>query len=253
MTIKGRILVIDDNENLRMTMERVLKLKGHDVVTTHSSSEAIELAAVNNDIDLVFLNLKLPLMIGIETRRHLKELIPNCVVLMMTGFALEELIQETLENGFYGIINKSIEFEIMLNLIEKARISEQGALVLVVDDSGLSNSFRMLLERKGFSVVVTENSEDAIEAAKSQPYDILFIDTKLPAINGLETYISIKEIRPETVAVLMTGSPKNVNELVEEAIVNTTYSYLHKPLDMVEVFTIVDEILSRKLEVSEWV
>ena len=51
MTAKGRILVIDDNDNLRMTMERVLKMKGHDVLTTSSSAKALEIAEAQNDID----------------------------------------------------------------------------------------------------------------------------------------------------------------------------------------------------------
>jgi DNA-binding NtrC family response regulator len=235
-------------------MERVLSLKGYEVLTAENGIDALALAQAHQDIDLVFMDIKMPLMNGVEAQKKLRKIIPDVVVIMMTAYAVDELVQEAIEDGAYGIVYKPLEFDGVTDLIERARASKEGALVLVVDDdSGLRKSFRMILERKGFSVMVAADGEEAIRAATNQSFDILFIDMKLPTINGLETYIQLKRIRPEAVAVMITGFPQDVDGLVEEAMMNSAYSCLHKPLDMVQVFSIVDEILTRKREeVKPW-
>jgi DNA-binding NtrC family response regulator len=69
---------------------------------------------------------------------------------------------------------------------------------------------------------------------------------KLPTLNGLETYLAIKNICPETVAVFMTAYRQEVAELVEEAINNNAYACLYKPLDMSELLSLTSEILKKK-------
>ena len=179
MTQKGRILIVDDNENLRKTMERVLKLKGYDVLSAANGVEALEIAQAQPEIDQVFMDIKMPLMNGVETHKKLKKIVPDTIVIMMTAYAVEELIQEALEDGAYGIVHKPLDFDRIIEIIEKAQTSENGALILVVDDDpGMRDSLRMILERRGFSVAVAKDGEEAVEAAQTRPFDILFIDMK---------------------------------------------------------------------------
>jgi DNA-binding NtrC family response regulator len=74
---------------------------------------------------------------------------------------------------------------------------------------------------------------------------------KLPTLNGLETYLAIKKICPETVAVFMTAYRREVADLVEEAINNNAYTCLYKPLDMSEVLGLTAEILKKKQKEKE--
>jgi DNA-binding NtrC family response regulator len=138
----------------------------------------------------------------------------------------------------------------MIAVIEKAKNNAKGALVLIVDDDlSLSISFRRILEQRGMSVVVADNGDQAIDLVENRHFDILFIDIKLLTINGLWTYLSIKEIHPEEIVFMMTGFPKDMNELVDEALMSSAYSCLQKPLDMVQIFALVDEIIVRKAEI----
>ena len=77
-------------------------------------------------------------------------------------------------------------------------------------------------------------------------YDIIFIDMKLPTINGLEAYLAIKKINPEVVAIIMTAYRQEMADLVEEALNKDAHSCLYKPLDMEEVLRLIDEIRERK-------
>lgn len=82
--------------------------------------------------------------------------------------------------------------------------------------------------------------------AQDVAYDIIFIDMKLPTINGLETYLTIKEINPQTVAIMMTAYRQEMSDFVEEVLNNTAYTCLYKPLDMADLLRLVDEILEKK-------
>ena len=97
------------------------------------------------------------------------------------------------------------------------------------------------------TVTGTANSgEEAITATKDEISDIIFIDMKLPTLNGLETYLAIKKIYPQAVAVMMTAYRQEMSELVEQAIHNNAYTCLYKPLDMSVMLSLIAEILSRK-------
>ena len=58
---------------------------------------------------------------------------------------------------------------------------------------------------------------------------------KLPTINGLETYLAIKEVNPEVVAIMMTGYRQEMANIVEKALNVNAYTCLCKPIDAKEI------------------
>ncbi len=118
-------------------------------------------------------------------------------------------------------------------------------LILVVDDDiSMCKSMALILEYNGCVVTTAEDGFQAIERVKERPFDIAFMDIKMPGINGVDAYRKIKEIRPDTVAVMMTGY--SVGDLIEEALQEGAYAVLDKPLDMGKVLEIVNEITKGK-------
>ncbi len=51
---------------------------------------------------------------------------------------------------------------------------------------------------------------------------------KLPTLNGLETYLALKEINPEVIAIMITAFHQEMDDLVQEAMDNSAYTYLNK-------------------------
>ena len=246
MEEKASILIVDDNISLCKTMSFVLGRKGYTVTTAKDGPEAIE-RVKKNPFDMIFMDIKMPLMNGVETYRRIKKIRPEAVVMMMTAYAVEELVQKALQEGAYGITYKPLNIERMVTVIEEAREAKEGALILVVDDDpGTCITLRNILIKRGYGVGIAHTGEEAIAMAQERAYDIVFIDVKLPTINGLETYLAIKEINPEAVAIVMTAYRQEVADLVEEALKNHAYTCLYKPFDMEEVLKLVDEIWERK-------
>lgn len=246
MEEKSSILIVDDNASLCKTMAMVLRRKGYTVVTAKDGYEAIE-KVDERPFDMIFMDIKMPLMNGVESFRRIKRTRPEAVVVMMTAYSVEEMIQEALQEGAYGIMYKPLDIERMIGLIESARQAEKGSLIMVVDDDpGTRVTLKNILIRRGYEVGIACTGEEAIAKARERVHDIIFIDVKLPTINGLETYLAIREVNPEAVAIMITGYCQEVAYLIEEALQNNAYACLHKPLDMTMVLNLVDEIWKRK-------
>jgi len=246
MKEKARILIVDDDPSMVRTMALILGHKGHAVTTAQHGPAAVE-EAKRQAFDLILMDIKMPLMDGVETYRRIKKIRPEAVVLMMTAYAVEDLVRQALEEGAYGVLYKPLDIDRVVDLIEKARSGREAALILVVDDDvGTCITLRNILARRGYDVGTAHNGEDAIAMARENGQDIIFIDLKLPTINGLETYLAIREINPRAVAIMMTGYRQEMAELVEEALRNDAYTCLYKPLDVEEMLRLIDGILERR-------
>jgi len=172
---------------------------------------------------------------------------PDAVVMMMTAYAVEDLVREALEEGANGVFYKPLDIEKVIAVIERVRKAKKGAFILLVDDDPETcDTFKSALSKKSYRMGIAHIGEEAIATVKERIYDIIFIDMKLPTINGLETYLAVKEINPEAVVVVMTANRREMNDQVEEALNNQAYTCLNKPLDMQEVMKMIAEILQRK-------
>jgi DNA-binding NtrC family response regulator len=243
MREKASILVVDDNIAMAKTMSFILEGKGYSVMKANDGPESIK-KIQNHDFDIIFLDIKMPLMNGVETYKRIKKIKPDLMVVMMTAYAVEDLVQEALEEGVFEIMYKPLDIDKVINIIESARKKNKGALILVTDDDlGTRTTMKNILEKRSYKVGIARDGEEAIALVKKTKFDILFIDMKLPTLNGLETYLAIKKMEPEIIAIVMTGYSEEMAGLVDEAINNNAYACLYKPLNMEKVLRLIDEIL----------
>jgi DNA-binding NtrC family response regulator len=90
------ILVVDDDEDIRLTMTHILEQEGHRVLTAGSGEEAIDILKKQVCL-MAFIDIKLPNIDGLETLLRLKEINPRLRTVMMTGFKNE--VREALEKA----------------------------------------------------------------------------------------------------------------------------------------------------------
>lgn len=246
MERKASILIVDDNISLCKTMSFILGRKGYTAATAKDGLEAIE-KVKEKAFDIIFIDIKMPLMDGVETHRRIKEIRPEAVAVMMTGYAVEDLVEQALQEGAYGVIYKPLDMEKVVALIETARQGKQGMLIMVVDeDPETCVILKNILTGRGYKVGITHTGEDAIAMAQEKTYDIIFIDMKLPTISGLETYLAIRGINPEVVTIMMTAYRQETADLVEQTLNDNACTCIYKPLDMAEVLQLVGQVQERK-------
>jgi len=85
--------------------------------------------------------------------------------------------------------------------------------VLVVDDDPVvGKSFDRVLSGKGYAVITARNGEEALNKLRSETYDVVFTDIKMPGMNGLEVAERLRETQPWLPVVIVTGYGTDENE-----------------------------------------
>ena len=243
MSERTRVLVVDDNEEFCRNVDDILQLKDYEVVTANDGFKALELMEQNN-FAVVLMDVKMPVMDGVETYKKVKEMAPDVPVIMVTAFSVEELIRDALREGAYGFLRKPLDFDKLFELMEKAI---NGMLILVTDDDeNLCANIEDTLTDKGYRVCTANDGETAIQRAWENNFDVMLIDLKLPFLSGLETYLSIRNIRPNVVAIIITGYPVQMSDMVTKALQKGAYDCLEKPIDMDKMLSLLEQIKEQK-------
>ena len=115
----NKALVIDDDKTMLDLMKFQLEAEGFDVTTADRGTKGLSYVE-ENEFDIILTDLNLPDIDGIEMVRRCKESSPNTEIIMVTGFgSVEKAIEATKAGAFY-YVEKPVEFEELLILIEKA-------------------------------------------------------------------------------------------------------------------------------------
>jgi DNA-binding response OmpR family regulator len=115
---KPRILIVEDDENIRKTMKNILQQKGYETDTAKSGKEA-EQKARTNFYNLALLDIKLPDMEGTQLLAKLHENTPKMVKIMVTGYPSLENAMEALNQGADAYVTKPVKPAKLLALIKE--------------------------------------------------------------------------------------------------------------------------------------
>ena len=119
----ANILVIDDDKSIRLIFKKIGEELGHKVTAVETASEGLDLVK-QQDIDLVFLDLKMPGMDGAELFRRIKTIKPKLPVTIITGYPESDLMAKALAYGPFAIMNKPFsESDVIAALNNFLRIS----------------------------------------------------------------------------------------------------------------------------------
>jgi DNA-binding response OmpR family regulator len=115
--MKRRILIVDDDRDHADSIADIVAMRGHDVEIA-TSGEAGVACFRDGDFDLVLMDVKMPGMNGVEAFHELRKLRPNARVMMMTGFSVEQLVDEALAHGAIGTMRKPLEIPRLLQTVD---------------------------------------------------------------------------------------------------------------------------------------
>ena len=122
--MKPVILLVDDEDTIRLFLEKTLRDEDYDAVSAATGSEAIELTRSKLP-DLVLLDLKLPDMNGLEVLRQIKEDFPEVCVIMLTAFGDIETAVLAMKKGAFDFVSKPVNLEQLLISIDKGLKSQK--------------------------------------------------------------------------------------------------------------------------------
>ena len=121
--MKPVVLLVDDEDTIRLFLEKTLRDEGYEALTAATGGEGIEI--IGSELpDLMLLDLKLPDMNGLEVLQKAKEMVPEVCVIMLTAFGDIETAVTAMKKGAFDFVSKPVNLEQLLLTIEKGLASQ---------------------------------------------------------------------------------------------------------------------------------
>ena len=102
-----------------------------------------------------------------------------------------------------------------------------GNILVIDDDESICSLFKDTLEGSGYTVTTVNASLEGLELIKTQNYDLVFLDLKMPAMDGAELFRQIRLIKPSMPVTIITGYPDT--ELMMSALAYGPLAVMKKP------------------------
>ena len=158
--MNGRILIAEDETLIRLDLRQLLEGAGFDVCAeARDGEEAVELAR-REEPDLAVLDVKMPMLDGIEAARRILDERPIPIV-MLTAYGQDELVSRAVEAGVFGYLVKPFREQDLLPAIRAARARYDELLALREEAESLADALAarktierakgLLMEKEGLS------------------------------------------------------------------------------------------------------
>lgn len=184
--MKFKLLVVDDEKNIRQGLAAALKLDGHDVELAADGDEGWK-RFQKGDIDLVITDLRMPGIGGEELLKRIGSESPGVPVIVLTGHGTVETAVEAMRNGAYDFLTKPVNLDRLSLLVKRALQNRE----LVLQHRRLEEE---LDRKKQFDAII------GTSAAMRKVFD------------------TIRQVAPTKASVLITGESGVGKELVADAI-----------------------------------
>lgn len=116
----ARILVVDDESNIRLMIKLALTASGHEVEGAPDGNEGLEKFGDGTHYDLVLLDQRMPGLQGLEVLRAMKAKAPKARIIMITAFGTVDLATEAMTSGATDFLRKPFTTEILRGAVESA-------------------------------------------------------------------------------------------------------------------------------------
>lgn len=208
------VLVIDDDNEIRYSLDRVLSSRGYRVRTAGSGMEGLELLRRETP-EVIFMDIRMEGMSGLETLQRLRAVDPQSVVILMTAFGTTQTAIEAMKFGAFDYIIKPFDVRKVLELTESAARARQGQQETKEQKPSL-------------------NSEDYREGIVGRSESMQ------------EVFKLIGQVAPSDATVLVTGESGTGKELVARCI-HQHSSRSRRPFVAVNCAAIPDNLIESEL------
>ena len=112
------ILIVEDDQDLRESLATALRDEGYHVLSAQDADEAIASVKAHK-VNIIFMDICLPDMNGVKVYKAIKKIQPAATTVMMTGFFVQDLVDEAISAGAYDILYKPFTVDDILKMINK--------------------------------------------------------------------------------------------------------------------------------------
>ncbi len=114
-----KILIAEDEDSNYRYIEKLLSKVGYRLLRARNGYEAVEFARIYNDIDLILMDIKMPVKNGVEATREIRLFKPNLPIIATTAFAIPGDRDVFLKAGCDEYIPKPIKSEVLIEMVNR--------------------------------------------------------------------------------------------------------------------------------------
>ena len=239
-----RVFIVDDDPDFAESLALLIEGRDCEVELALSGEEAVAKFR-EQDFDITFMDVRLPGMDGVESFVEIRKFKPQARVVMMTGYSVEQLLEQAVEQGAWGVLNKPIDMHRVLEMLDNVK---PDGILIVDDDDDFVASIKDLLVSNGYTVFVARNGREAIEricsseADNKRSIDILILDLHLPILSGLETYLELKKTGHTLPTIMVTAYADEEADVINQLRSLAVSGILRKPFDPRELLKMVERL-----------
>jgi two-component system, NtrC family, response regulator HydG len=233
------ILIVDDDLDLAEGLAEVLQLEGHATEIVSNGRTALERCRLKA-FDLILMDVRMPVMNGVDSFLEIRKIRPDAKVMMMTGHQ-EPIVARALEAGALGLLRKPFTVDALLGALQ----STARPLALVGDeDASFVGTLRQQLATSGYAAAVVESGEEAVACVRDGGVDILLMDLKLPVSYGLEVYDDLAKRGNAPSTIIVTTKATERWDTIDVLRQISASEYLTKPVDPDLLVALVEWIVA---------
>lgn len=257
------ILLIDDHRGALEQLATALGQSGATVICASSGNEALAAVADAKAVkpDVVIADLNMPGQDGVTSIRQLRKKLGEAMppTILMTKQGGQETVDLTLAEGIDDLVIKPVDPDVLIDKlavllhsgsprqprwrldtrvsIRRARPGRNpkrplGKRALVIDDNPINRDLTAaMLGKHGLTVETAENGADGLERLLDQHFDVVFMDSQMPIMGGLEATRRIRALPTEKGRVPIIGlTGRSADEDLQDGIDAGMSAYLVKPV-----------------------
>jgi DNA-binding NtrC family response regulator len=231
-----RLLVVDDEGSMLLTLTANLELEGFEVAEAANANRALELVR-EKEFDLVLSDIRMPGMNGVELFREIRAIRPELPVILMTAFALEGLVSEAIGAGAYTVLRKPFAIDHLLATVTRAA---KNPIVLVVDRAEDASRTAETLRAVGVSAMATQDVEGTLATLAGRTVDVCVLDVAVGASTRKSDGDLVERLRAREPSIAIIAIAGVVApELMTRIASLGAYACMKKPVSRPELLQII--------------
>lgn len=238
-----RILVVDDDSEAADSLAELFEMEGHEVTVAYDGNAAIE-AYREQDFDIAFMDIMMPGKNGVESFFEIRKLRPEAKVYMMTGFSVEQLIQQAIAHGAMGILSKPVDLNKVLGMLDD--VKPAGMILVAEDDPDFGPQLCEVITASGYTCKLARDGREAIEFAANNRVEVMILDLKLPVVDGIEVYSALKDKGAAIPTIVITGHAADYPDMISAMRDVQVTGVLNKPFDPGMLLDQLENLTGRK-------
>jgi CheY-like chemotaxis protein len=256
------VLVVDDNDNNRRILKRMLELKGVEVDEADSGLAALLMLQKNAAYDVIIMDYHMPIMDGIETIRKIKEIVKKDAadqpIVMLYSSSDDEKLQAACDElkvqsrlvkpikmqEMYWVLGQLKKGKLQYHSKSKSEVKEEEAVihkekkernsikVLIAEDNEINLFLAKTLVQKIAplaQIIEARNGKESVEYYLKESPDIILMDVQMPIMNGLEATREIRKFDKNHIPILALTAGNRVGER-ERCIDAGMDDFMSKPI-----------------------